>query len=193
MSRLPAALACLALAASLTACGSDDGGDDPTVAEPNSSAPSSPTQQPAEQECEERPATEEPGAEATTDLATKPEPQIEDGPPPCDLVITDIVVGEGEKAVAGSQAAVKYVGVPYDGGQEFDSSWSRAADETLPVPVGSGAVIPGFDQAITGMREGGRRQVVIPSELGYGPAGRGPIPPSATLVFVIDLVEVTPA
>ena len=188
MSRLPAALTCLVLAVSLTACGSDDGGDDPTLAEPSSSTPSSP----AEQECEERPATEEPGADATTDLTVKPEAQI-DGPPPCDLVITDVVVGEGEEAVQGTVAQVKYVGVLYDGGEEFDSSWSRGADETLPVPVGGGGVIPGFDQAVTGMREGGRRQVVIPSELGYGPTGQGPIPPNATLVFVIDMVDVSPA
>lgn len=186
MPRLPAVLASLALAAALTACGSGDGGDDPTVTAPDPSP--APTSQ-----CQERPPTAEPEPDATTDLTVKPEPQIDDGEPPCDLVITDIVVGEGEQAVAGVQAEVKYVGALYDDGEEFDSSWSRGAEQTLPVQVDSGAVIPGFDQGITGMREGGRRQVVIPSELGYGPAGQGPIPPGATLVFVIDLVSVAPA
>jgi peptidylprolyl isomerase len=58
------------------------------------------------------------------------------------------------------------------------------------VPLGAGRVIEGFDQGITGMQVGGRRMVVIPSDLGYGPAGQGPIPGGATLVFVIDLVSV---
>jgi peptidylprolyl isomerase len=85
--------------------------------------------------------------------------------------------------------AVKYVGAFYESGEEFDSSWSRGADETLPVTVGAGRVIDGFDQGIEGMQVGGRRMVTIPSELGYGPNGQGPIPGDATLVFVIDLVQ----
>ena len=72
-----------------------------------------------------------------------------------------------------------------------DEAWfsSRGADETLPVTVGAGQVIPGFEQAIEGMQVGGRRMVTIPSDLGYGPTGQGPIPGDATLVFVLDLVE----
>jgi FKBP-type peptidyl-prolyl cis-trans isomerase len=85
---------------------------------------------------------------------------------------------------------VKYVGSFYGTGEEFDSSWSRGDDETLPVTLGTGGVIEGFDQGIEGMAVGGRRMVVIPSDLGYGAAGRGPIPGGATLVFVIDLVSV---
>jgi FKBP-type peptidyl-prolyl cis-trans isomerase len=84
---------------------------------------------------------------------------------------------------------VKYVGAFYGTGEEFDSSWSRGEDETLPVTVGAGQVIPGFEQAIAGMQVGGRRMVTIPSDLGYGPTGQGPIPGDATLVFVLDLVE----
>lgn len=189
MSRVPAVLASLALVVTLTACGGDDAADDPTVAAPSAAA----TTEPAEVECEEVPATEEPAPDATTDLTVKPQPQIDEGPPPCDLVVTDIVVGTGAEAGPGVQADVKYVGALYDGGTEFDSSWSRGPEETLPVPLGQGGVIPGFEEGITGMREGGRRQVVIPGDLAYGPAGRPPIPPNATLVFVIDLVKVTPA
>lgn len=190
MRRLPAVLTSLTLAATLVACGSDDGGDDPTVAAPSAdptrAAPEAP-------ECKQAPPTAAPGPEATTDLAVKPVPEIGEGDPPCELVITDIVVGTGEEAVPGVQADVKYVGVLYEDGSEFDSSWSRSPEETLPVPVGAGGVIPGFDQGVTGMKVGGRRQVVIPSELAYGPQGQGPIPPAATLVFVIDLIGVTPA
>lgn len=191
MSRVPAVLISLGLALTLGACGSGDGGGDPTLAAPSSSPAPAPS--PTAAPCQTVPPTVAPGPEATTDLAVKPVPEIGDGDPPCGLVITDVVVGEGEEAVAGTQADVKYVGVLYDDGSEFDSSWSRSPDETLPVPVGAGGVIPGFDQGVTGMKVGGRRQVVIPSDLGYGPAGQGPIPPAATLVFVIDLVKVTPA
>ncbi|TFV48537.1 FKBP-type peptidyl-prolyl cis-trans isomerase [Blastococcus sp. TF02A_35] len=113
-----------------------------------------------------------------------------DEQPPTELGIEDVVVGDGEEAVTGSTVEVKYVGAFYETGEEFDSSWSRGEEETLPVQLGSGMVIEGFDQGITGMKEGGRRAVTIPSELGYGPNGQGPIPGDATLVFVIDLVDV---
>ena len=189
MSRVPAVLASLALVAALAACAGEDGGDDPTVAAPSAAAG---TEAP-EVACEEVPATAEPSADASTDLAVKPEPQIDDGDPPCGLVTTDVVVGTGAEAVAGVQADVKYVGVLYEDGSEFDASWNRDPEETLPVPLGQGGVIQGFEQGITGMREGGRRQVVIPGDLAYGHTGRPPIPPNATLVFVIDLVKVTPA
>jgi peptidylprolyl isomerase len=183
--RLPSVLASLALLAALTA-GGESSDDVSPAATPAASAS-------AGSECREVPAEQEPGPDATTDLTTKPQPQIEEGPPPCDLVITDIVVGTGAEALTGAQADVRYVGALYDGGTEFDSSWSRSPQETLPVPLGQGGVIPGFEQGILGMREGGRRQVVIPGDLAYGPQGRPPIPPDATLVFVIDLVRVTPA
>jgi hypothetical protein len=189
--RLPAVLASLALTVTLVACGGngDDSADATPTAEPTAAPTAAPT---AEQTpCEDAPPTAEPGPDATTDLGVKPVPEIGDGDPPCELQITDVVVGEGEEAVAGVQAAVKYVGVLYEDGSEFDSSWSRSPEETLPFEVGAPGIIPGFDQGVTGMREGGRRQIVIPSDLAYGPGGQGPIPPGATLVFVIDLVEVT--
>lgn len=193
MPRVPALLTAFALVVTLAACGSEETADDPTVAAPSASPSEAASSEPTEVECEEVSATEEPAADATTDLSVKPQPQLDDGAPPCDLVITDIVVGAGAEAVAGVQADVKYVGVLYDGGTEFDASWNRGPEETLPVPLGQGGVIPGFEQGITGMREGGRRQVVIPGDLAYGPTGRPPIPPNAALVFVIDLVQVTPA
>ena len=194
------ALLALVLAASLAACGSDDGGD-PTLSQPSAtpsavptSSPGAPTSPaaPTKTPCQERPPTAAAPAGAIKDLKTKPAVQPDDAPPPCDLVLSDIVVGTGPEAVKGANTAVKYVGAFYESGEEFDSSWSRGVDETLPVQVGAGRVIPGFDMGITGMKVGGRRQVTIPSELGYGPRGQGPIPGGATLVFVIDLVEVGP-
>ena len=130
-------------------------------------------------------------AGVSTDLSIAPEAPASEEEPPAELVIDDVVVGDGDEAVSGSTVAVKYVGAFYESGEEFDSSWSRGEDETLPVTLGSGGVIPGFDQGITGMQEGGRRMVTIPSELGYGEQGTGPIPGGATLVFIIDLVDVS--
>ena len=173
------ALLALAVSASLAACGSDGGSTPAATAE--STGPVA---------CESRAATAEPPAGTSTDLTEAPAVEGSDAPPPCELEIADVVVGTGAEAVEGSTVALKYVGAFYETGEEFDSSWSRGEDETLPVTLGSGGVIPGFDQGITGMHEGGRRMVTIPSELGYGEQGTGPIPGGATLVFVIDLVEV---
>ena len=101
-----------------------------------------------------------------------------------------LVVGTGATAKAGSQVTVKYVGVLFSTGKEFDSSWSRGECETLPFTVGQG-VINGFTIGVTGMKVGGRREVTIPPKDGYGAQGVGPIPPNATLIFVIDLVSST--
>ncbi|CCG01508.1 FKBP-type peptidyl-prolyl cis-trans isomerase [Blastococcus saxobsidens] len=137
------------------------------------------------------PAAAEVAEEVSTDLSEAPDVPPTDAPAPDELVVEDVVVGDGEEAVDGTSVAVKYVGAFYETGEEFDSSWSRGADDTLPVTLGAGQVIPGFDQGITGMQVGGRRVVTIPSELGYGEADSGPIPGGSTLVFVIDLVEVS--
>jgi FKBP-type peptidyl-prolyl cis-trans isomerase len=179
----PRLLLVLALSASLAACG---GGDDESAQSggQSSEAPSS------SQVCETREASAPAPAEVSTDLSVAPVVPASDAPPPCGLVISDVVVGSGPEAVAGKSVQVKYVGAFYETGEEFDSSWSRGADETLPVPLGAGRVIPGFEQAIAGMQVGGRRMVTIPSDLGYGDQGTGPIPGGATLVFVLDLVQV---
>lgn len=115
---------------------------------------------------------------------------VPEGLPPCELVKEDVVVGTGETAVAGATISAHYRGVLWDGGTEFDASWNRG--EPLSFTLGAGQVIQGWDQGIDGMKVGGRRALVIPSELGYGEAGSGDsIPADATLVFVVDLVDVT--
>ncbi|TFV57013.1 FKBP-type peptidyl-prolyl cis-trans isomerase [Geodermatophilus sp. DF01-2] len=196
MTRRPVHRVLLALAVSLSlaACGGggdEDSGPPQGEAVEAPAAEESPLEEPATQTCQSRPPTAEPAAGISTDLSVAPDVPPSDVPPPCDLLISDVVVGTGPEAVAGSTAAVRYVGAFYESGEEFDSSWSRGPDETLPVVVGAGQVIPGFEQAISGMNVGGRRLVTIPSDLGYGPQGQGPIPGGATLTFVIDLVDVT--
>ncbi|MEA2155238.1 MAG: peptidylprolyl isomerase [Solirubrobacteraceae bacterium] len=122
------------------------------------------------------------------DLGTKPGVPKPTGTPPDELVTDDVVVGEGAAAKPGDQVEVHYVGVSFSSGTQFDSSWDRGAP--FDFPLGAGRVIKGWDYGVTGMREGGRRTLVIPPELGYGPRGMGPIAPNETLVFVVDLVKV---
>jgi peptidylprolyl isomerase len=119
----------------------------------------------------------------------KPEVGPVPGPPPGDLVITDITVGDGDEAKPGQTVTVHYVGVTHAGGEEFDASWNRG--EPFRFPLGGGRVIAGWDQGVAGMKVGGRRQLVIPPQLAYGDRGAGGvIAPGATLVFVVDLLGV---
>jgi peptidylprolyl isomerase len=112
-----------------------------------------------------------------------------DGPPPADLVIEEITVGEGPEAQPGQVATVHYVGVSHSTGKEFDASWNRG--QPFSFPVGGGQVIAGWDRGVAGMKVGGRRRLVIPPHLGYGDRGAGNvIKPGETLVFVVDLVGV---
>ena len=114
----------------------------------------------------------------------KPQITVPTGAAPADLVIEDIVVGEGPAAVPGGVVNVHYLGVDYDSGAEFDSSWNRG--ESLEFPLDG--LISGWQDGIPGMKVGGRRQLVIPPELAYGPAGTGHPLAGKTLVFVIDLL-----
>lgn len=125
----------------------------------------------------------------TTDLAKKPQVEVPDSPPPCNLVVGDIVTGNGAAAKAGDALTVKYVGVLYSTGKQFDASWDSGQD--FPFTLGAGNVIAGWDQGLVGLRVGGRRQLVIPPEQGYGAQGAGAsIPPDSTLIFVVDLVKI---
>jgi peptidylprolyl isomerase len=122
------------------------------------------------------------------DLSTKPDVPQPAGTAPDELVTDDVVVGEGSPAKPGDHVTVHYVGVSFSNGSQFDSSWDRGAP--FDFPLGAGRVIQGWDYGVTGMREGGRRTLVIPPSLGYGERGIGPIAPNETLVFVVDLVKV---
>ena len=126
---------------------------------------------------------------ASFERQDKPEVEIPEGDPPKELVIEDLEEGDGDEAQAGDQLTVDYVGVLYDGGDEFDESFSKP--EPFQFVLGQGSVIPGWDEGLEGMKVGGRRQLIIPPDQAYGPQGQPPdIPPDSTLVFVIDLLAV---
>jgi len=120
---------------------------------------------------------------------TKPTVTVPKGAPPKKLVVRELEKGSGAEAKAGDEITVQYVGVDYKQGKEFDSSWSR--NEPFTFNFGAGEVIAGWEQGIKGMKIGGRRELIVPSELGYGETGNPPdIAPNEALVFVIDLLEV---
>ncbi len=123
------------------------------------------------------------------DSISKPEVEVPDGPAPKELQINDITEGEGTEANPGDTLTMQYVGVSYSNGEEFDSSWD--AGEPFTFQLGAGSVIPGWDQGIAGMKVGGRRELIIPPDLGYGAQGSPPdIKPNETLVFIVDLLDV---
>ncbi len=106
------------------------------------------------------------------------------------LVYEDLVVGEGTQATGlGQTAIVHYTGWLEDG-TEFDSSVKR--NDPFSFPLGASMVIKGWDEGVVGMKEGGKRKLTIPPELGYGAAGAGGvIPGNATLIFEVELLEIS--
>jgi peptidylprolyl isomerase len=120
----------------------------------------------------------------------KPTVTVPDSDPPDQLEIVDDVVGDGAEARAGDTVSVHYVGVAWSTGSQFDASWDRM--EPFRFGLGGGQVIQGWDQGVAGMRVGGRRTLTIPPHLGYGSRGAGgAIAPNETLIFVVDLLDVS--
>ncbi|MEX0581997.1 MAG: FKBP-type peptidyl-prolyl cis-trans isomerase [Mycobacterium sp.] len=119
-------------------------------------------------------------------MTTKPEIEFPDGPPPTDLVITDLILGDGAEAEPGDTVDVHYLGIEFDTGEEFDSSWNRGESISFPLR----GLIQGWQDGIPGMRVGGRRQLVIPPDQAYGRSGSGHRLSGKTLIFVIDLIGV---
>jgi FKBP-type peptidyl-prolyl cis-trans isomerase len=122
-----------------------------------------------------------------TDLNSKPEIDAPEGPAPDQLEIVDIVEGSGDEATPGATVNVHYLGVEYDSGEEFDSSWNRGQSINFPLT----SLIAGWQEGIPGMKVGGRRQLTVPPHQAYGPAGSGHRLSGKTLVFVIDLLGVS--
>lgn len=102
------------------------------------------------------------------------------------LIIEDLTTGSGDAAQVGDTLSVHYTGLLEDGTQ-FDSS---VGGDPYEFVLGAGEVIPGWDQGLVGMQAGGTRKLTIPPDLAYGTSGSGPIPPNATLIFEVELVEI---
>jgi peptidylprolyl isomerase len=118
----------------------------------------------------------------------KPKIEVPSGSPPKALEKNDLVVGTGPEAKGGDEVTVHYVGVGWNSKKEFDASWGG---EPFTFALGSGLVVAGWEFGIPGMKVGGRRELVIPGQLAYGPEGSPPeIGPNETLIFVIDLLGV---
>ena len=118
-------------------------------------------------------------------MTEQPEIDFPGGDPPTELVITDISVGDGPAASPGAKVTVHYLGVEFESGEEFDSSWGRG--EPIEFPLAG--LIQGWQDGIPGMQVGGRRQLIVPPDQAYGQAGGGHRLSGKTLIFVIDLLE----
>lgn len=163
-------LICAVLALGVAGCGSDDDSASTETATEETTESSAPAE----------------GGEAA---GQKPKVSVPDGPAPKQLETRELVEGSGAEAKAGDEVTVHYVGVGYDSGEQFDASWDRG--EPFTFGLGAGEVIPGWDKGVAGMKEGGRRELIIPPNLAYGAAGSPPaIGPNETLIFVVDLVSV---
>ena len=126
-------------------------------------------------------------------IAAQPPPDFEETDKPVEttasgLMYIDLEEGTGPMPASGQTVAVQYTGWLVNG-TRFDSSWERGTPLTFP--IGSGKVIPGWEEGVSTMRVGGKRRLIIPPNLAYGSAGNGPIPPNATIVFDVDLVAIT--
>jgi peptidylprolyl isomerase len=182
--QLPALLAPVALVWALAGCGAP-AAEPATLPDADASTSSSPASS--------SPAVAGPvgGIPALSgdpsDLTAPTQAGPGNGEPPTELLLEDVVVGEGPAATPADTVDVRYTGTLWTDGSVFDSSWSRG-DEPIQFPLSG--VIDGFAQGIDGMAPGGRRVIVMPPDLAYGENPQGGAP-GGTLVFVVDLVAIS--
>jgi peptidylprolyl isomerase len=185
MRRLISVPVALLLAASLAACGSSKS---KVSSSPTTTRKASTTTVSEVPPLTSTPTDKIPEVGNATDLTKAPTVSAGSPPPPTDLQFKDLVAGDGAVAKSSDTVQVQYYGANYADGKEFDSSWARGGQ---PATFPLSGVIKGFSLAITGMKVGSRRVVVIPPDKGYGPEGQPPkVGPNETLVFVIDLVAI---
>jgi peptidylprolyl isomerase len=189
------ALAAAALALALAGCGSSSSTAGIQAA-PSAGITSAPASSTPTTTTPTTPTTPTPTVPLPSAFKTKPKITVPSGPPPKKLEIKDLIKGTGPVATASSTVLVQYVGVLYKNGKQFDASWNDGSGQPIAEPLAD--VIAGWQQGIPGMREGGRRELIIPASLAYGkvsrPAsGKGDvaIPSNSALVFVIDLHAVS--
>ena len=176
-----------ATAIALGACGEDEGAGEGTAgsgAPPTTEATPAPT---TEAQTPPEGGTGDAAAQIAEQIRPRGRPQIPrpSGEPPAALQVADVRPGDGAVLRAGDTISVQYAGASWSTGEEFDASYGSG--QAFPLQLGAGMVIPGWDQGLQGMRVGGRRVLVIPPDLAYGPEGQPPvIAPNETLVFVVD-------
>ena len=124
-------------------------------------------------------------------LSKEPTITVPSTPAPTSLVTTDLIKGTGAVAKAGDTVTVNYVGALYKGGTVFDASWN--SHTTFTTPLLANQLIQGWVNGIPGMRVGGRRELIIPPALAYKGVAQAKIPANSTLIFIVDLLGVTPA
>jgi peptidylprolyl isomerase len=191
LNSIPNGLALAATCVGLAACG----GGTKTAEIPSSSASTAaaPTTTATTTATTATPTFAKPTAEVqkvadAVGTSTKKKPKIikPSGKPPAKLTVVDVVEGKGAAAKEGDTLTVDYAGNSWSTGKEFDASWKTG--QPFPVTLGQGQVIQGWEQGLVGMKQGGRRLLVIPPDLGYGATGSGTaIKPNETLLFVVDL------
>ncbi len=128
-------------------------------------------------------------SDVRSEIEARGKPQLGATDAATELIVTDEVVGTGDEVTSGATVTAHYVGVSASTGSQFDASWDRGAPISFPLD----GVIQGWSQGLLGMRVGGRRNLVIPGHMAYGahpPPGAG-IAPNETLVFTVDLVDVS--
>ena len=131
----------------------------------------------------------EPAPAEGGDIEGKPSVEVPgDATPPDTLQVEDVEEGDGAEVGEGDLVMLHFVGVRWSDGGEFASSWDRG--QPVSYTHGEGRWVAGWERGLEGMREGGRRQLVVPPELGYGDRGAPGVPAGETLVFVIDLLDV---
>jgi peptidylprolyl isomerase len=124
------------------------------------------------------------------DINTKPTVPKGSGAAPTALKAETLIAGSGDEIKSGQQATVNYVGVLFKTGKEFDTSWGKGK-QPFQFALGSGQVIPGWDEGVLGMKVGERRRLTIPADLAYGAQGSPPkIGPNEPLIFDIDLKKI---
>jgi peptidylprolyl isomerase len=188
LARIIGSAAVAVAAVALTACG----GNDNNSASPSTTAPGTPA--PAATSAAAAPTASH-GRECTADdigvtggFGQAPTITIPDNcDPPKQLVTKDLVEGTGPAAASGQPVEMNYSLVTWSDKKKLDSSFDRG--QTFPLTLGTGEVIPGWDQGLIGIKQGGRRLLIIPPDLGYGQGGQG-VKPNETLVFVTDAVKV---
>lgn len=173
-----------AMVVSLAACGGDSGSDQPATASSTSPSPSSASPSPSESATHGSQSGALP--KVTGDFGETPTIEVPDADPPDDLVVKILSEGDGPDVESGQLIVADYLGVRWDGGETFDSSFDRGP---AGFSIGTGAVIPGWDNGLVGVPVGSRVMLVTPPDQAYGDTPPGdPIQAGDTLVFVVDIL-----